>query len=122
MIYEKNRIYGQTKRLSFKELREIFEDPKLSFITTALLFGSRAVGSEHPKSDYDFALIFKKGDDYRWGAKAQAYRVLQELLDLDDCDIDIVDLNSVDSLIFDSIKEGYVILKGDENEVSRILR
>ena len=40
---------------------------------------------------------------------------------LDDCDIDIVDLNDMDKVIKDSIKEGFIILKGDEDEISRLL-
>jgi hypothetical protein len=42
-------------------------------------------------------------------------------LDLSDEDIDVVDLKSASELLKNSIKEGFVILKGDESEVLRLL-
>ncbi len=121
-IAEKNRVYGKTKEISLSILKELFSDKKASFISIALLFGSRADGSFHEKSDYDFALLMNKCGDEPWGVKAKAYSVLVELLGLDDCDIDIVDLDGIDDVIKDSIKEKYIILKGDKSEVSRLLR
>ena len=118
---EKNRIYGKTKELDIDELKEAFEDERASFISIALLFGSRAINKAHSRSDYDFALLMQKTGDEPWGVKAKAYHIVGALLGLDDCDIDIVDLANADKVIFDSIKEGYVVLKGDEDEVSRLL-
>ena len=118
---QKNRIYGKTKELDIVTLQKSFKDDRASFISVALLFGSRALGTHHSRSDYDFAFVMDKIGDEPWGVKAKAYCVVGDLLDLDDCDFDIVDLRGADKIIIDSIKEGYVLLKGDECEVSRLL-
>jgi len=60
--------------------------------------------------------------DAPWGVKAEAYTVLSDILKLDDCDFDVIDLQNADSVIKESIKEGYIVLKGEEDEVSRLLR
>ena len=121
MMNYKTRIYGTTKELSVDTMKAAFSDKKADFIKTALLFGSRALGRQHNKSDYDFALLMSEDTDAPWGVKSKAYIVLEELLQLDDCDIDIVDLNNMDNVVKDSIKEGFIILKGDEDEISRLL-
>ena len=121
MMNYKTRTYGTTKELSIDTMKVAFCDKKADFIKAALLFGSRALGRQHHKSDYDFALLMSEDTDAPWGVKSKAYIVLEELLKLDDCDIDIVDLNHMDGVIKDSIKEGFIILKGDEDEISRLL-
>ncbi len=121
MMNYKTRIYGTTKELSVDTMKAAFSDKKVDFIKIALLFGSRALGRQHNKSDYDFALLMSEDTDAPWGVKSKAYIVLEELLQLDDCDIDIVDLNNMDNVVKDSIKEGFIILKGDEDEISRLL-
>ncbi len=118
---QKNRIYGKTKELDIDTLQEAFNDERASFISVALLFGSRALKTHHSRSDYDFAFVMKKIGDEPWGVKAKAYHVVSDLLDLDDCDFDIVDLLGADEIIIDSIKDGYILLKGDKDEVSRLL-
>jgi len=102
-------------------LKNAFKDDKASFISVALLFGSRAGDDYHSRSDYDFALLMHKEGDEDWGIKAKAYNVVGEILGFDDCDFDIVDLNGADRVVIDSIKENYILLKGDLDEVSRLL-
>jgi len=121
MISGKNRIYGKTKLFTHEQLKELFQDKRFEFIIVALLFGSRAVGSYHDRSDYDFAFFMDKSYNTGWGIKAEAWVAVEEVLGLDDCDFDIVDLEKADEVIKHSIKEGYIILKGDKDEASRIL-
>ena len=118
---EKNRVYGKTKKIDIDTLKDAFCDDRASFISTALLFGSRADGSYHDRSDYDFAFLMEKTGDETWGVKAKAYNIVYEMLGLDDCDVDIVDLDDMDKVVKESIRECYILLKGDADEVSRIL-
>ncbi len=120
MLQDKNRIYGKTKKLDITTLKKLFHDNRLSFVKIALLFGSRSKKEEHLKSDYDFALLMDKKADEGWGVKAKAYSLISEILGLDECDFDIVDLEGASSTIIASIKESFIILKGNKNEVSRI--
>jgi len=120
ILQEKNRIYGKTKKVDITTLKKLFHDNRLSFIKVALLFGSRSKKEEHLKSDYDFALLMDKKADEGWGVKAKAYSLISEILGLDECDFDIVDLDGASSTIIASIKESFIILKGDKDEVSRI--
>ncbi|WOE70322.1 nucleotidyltransferase domain-containing protein [Hydrogenimonas thermophila] len=120
MFCEKNRIYGTTKKLDIDTLKKLFNDKRLSFVKVALLFGSRADGRENLKSDYDFALLMDKEADDGWGVKAKAYDLIGQIFDLDECDFDIVDLSCANSGIIESIKNSFIILKGSEDEVSRI--
>ena len=121
MINYKNRIYGITKEIDTQELEMLFQKPEAWFIEVALLFGSRVTGTAHSRSDYDFALFMNQSADEGWGLKAKAYTLLSDLLGLDDCDIDIVDLKMADKVILDSIKEGFIILKGNKDDISRLL-
>ena len=56
MSFYKNRIYFKTKEFSMEKLKEIFSHQKISYLTVVVLFGSRATGNFHQKSDYDFAI------------------------------------------------------------------
>lgn len=120
-MIEVKRIYGRTKELSVEELRKLFHDTRLEFIEVALLFGSRAKGKTHARSDYDFALLMRKDADMGWGSKARAYIVIQELTGLGDGDIDIVDLTHLSPAIKHTIKEAYIVLKGNEDAIARVL-
>ncbi len=55
--------------------------------------------------------------DAPWGVKAKAYNLIEKLLGLDACNIDIVDLKNADYVVKESIKEGYIILKGNKDAV-----
>jgi len=115
----KNRRYGQTKVLSRSELSQGFLS--LPYVRTAFLFGSRASGKTNPKSDYDFALDMEKLEGEHWGMQAKAWMDVCDLLGLKDYDVDIVDLASADASLKRSIAQKYILLKGDENDVSRLL-
>lgn len=122
ILQEKNRIYGKTKEIDTISLKKAFADERFDFVQLALLFGSRVTGKAHSKSDYDFAILTKENIDAPWGVKAKAYNVIEEVLGLcGECDFDVVDLKNANSVILDSIKEAYLILKGDESEFSRLL-
>ncbi len=121
LIDEKSRVYGRTKALSIDTLKNAFTSAEADFIEVALLFGSRALERQHPRSDYDFALLMNENSDAPWGVKAKAYNLIEDLLGLDSCDIDIVDLKNADPVVKESIKEGYVILKGNKDAISRLL-
>jgi len=113
-----HRVYGNVKEISIQELQNIFS--MLSYIDVALLFGSRASGNFTHKSDYDIAVLGQ--GDFTYGLQAQVWADLSQKLDLDMNDIDIVDLQKVDIVLKDSIKEHYIALKGDADEISRLLR
>lgn len=115
----KNRRYGQTKKLSSEELSRGFAS--LPYIKTVFLFGSRASGKTHSKSDYDFALEMEKLPDEIWGMQAKAWMDVCDVLGLKEYDIDVIDLASADSLLKHSVAENYILLKGDENDVPRLL-
>jgi len=115
----KSRRYGQTKNLSSEELIRAFVS--LPYIKTAFLFGSRASGKMHPKSDYDFALDMKKLPEETWGMQAKAWMDVCDVLGLREYDIDVVDLAYADALLKHSVAENYILLKGDENDVSKLL-
>jgi len=83
MINEKNRIYGKTKEISLDKLKELFNHKELNFIKIALLFGSRARGDYHNRSDYDFAILMDNSVDKSWGAKTTAYLMISKVLQLD---------------------------------------
>ncbi len=120
MINEKNRLYGKTKDIDQDTLKKLFHDKRLDFIQIALLFGSRTRESYHSRSDYDFALLMDESNE-PWGVKSKAYIEIGDVLGLDDCDFDIVDLKNANPTIKESIKESYILLKGDSNEVCKIL-
>ena len=120
-MIETKRIYGRTKELSVEELRELFQDSRLAFIEVALLFGSRAKGKTHPRSDYDFALLMKEDADVGWGSKARAYNAIEEVTGLGDGDIDIVDLAHLNRAIKHTIKEAYIVIKGSADAIARVL-
>lgn len=115
----KNRKYGVTKILSSEELRESFQS--LPYVKTAFLFGSRASGCSHTKSDYDFALEMEKLPDENWGMQAKAWMDVCDVLGVREYDIDVVDLAYADALLKHSVAENYILLKGDENDVLRLL-
>lgn len=115
----KNRRYGQTKNLSSEELSEGFAS--LPYIKTAFLFGSRASGKTHSKSDYDFAFEMEKLPDENWGMQAKAWMDVCDLFGLKEYDIDVIDLASADALLKHSVAQNYILLKGDESDIYRLL-
>jgi len=116
----KKRIFGKTKELAPLQLIELLKNKKLSYIKLILLFGSRAENKHHCQSDYDFAIFAEEDVKYPWGVIAQVWNDMGDILDLPDYDYDIVDLKYANSCIVGSIKENYILLKGDEDELQRL--
>jgi predicted nucleotidyltransferase len=115
----KNRQYGQTKNLTHDELS--CGMTSLEYVKTAFLFGSRASGKTHPRSDYDLALEMEKLPEERWGMQAKAWMDVCDVLGIKEYDVDIIDLSSADPYLKRAIAENYILLKGDKNDVSRLL-
>ena len=114
-----NRKYGRTQNLSFAELSRGFDS--LPYVKTAFLFGSRASGKTHARSDYDFALDMEKIPDQTWGMQAKAWMDLCNVLGLKEYDIDVIDLASADTFLKQSIEQDYILLKGNKSDISRLL-
>ena len=119
-MFIKNRTYGSTKHIDIDTLKKKFQDKKLSYIRLAVLFGSRANGTQNPQSDYDIAILADSKLKYDWGALSKAYNDIGDVLNIAEYDYDIVNLENADSLIKNSIRENYQILKGDDDEFQRI--
>ena len=120
MINYKERVYGKTKNISIKDLINLFQDKKFNYLSVILLFGSRAKGTASRQSDYDFAIA---GDSKNtpFGLQAKSWMDISITMDVSEYDIDVVDLSRADALMKSSIAEQYIILKGDKNEISRLL-
>lgn len=116
----KSRQYGVTKELSMQALRAHFQ--LLPYVKTAFLFGSRASGHAHSKSDYDFALEMEELCDEHWGMQAKAWMDVCDLLGLKEFDVDVVDLRFADSYLKCSIAQNYILIKGVENDIPRLLK
>jgi len=117
LIYKK-RVYGKTKQITVDELSKKINS--LEYIKIALLFGSRSRGDFTIQSDYDFAILTNKSYNTPWGNISQVWNDIGDILDLAEYDYDIVDLANANRAIIDSIKESYILLKGDEIELQRL--
>jgi len=115
----KMRKYGQVKSFSIEELSQKFTT--LSYVKTALLFGSRSNGKHNPKSDYDFALEMESTKEVSWGMQAKVWMDICDLLSLKEDDVDIVDLTHADPYVKKAILENNTLIKGVENDISRLL-
>ena len=113
------RKYGTTPSLSIEALRRGFE--MLSYVDAALLFGSRARGESKEKSDYDFALLMDTRSDEGWGMQSKAWMDLCRLFGLKEYDLDVVDLTAADDLMRQEIAESYILLKGRNDDIRRLL-
>ncbi|MEA3521915.1 MAG: nucleotidyltransferase domain-containing protein [Campylobacterota bacterium] len=116
----KKRKYGQVRPLSIEELSKTFDS--LSYIKTAFLFGSRSQGTQTSKSDYDFALELIPVNGAKWGMQAKAWMDICDLLTLKEYDVDIVDLSLADPHLKKEILDNYTLIKGNQNDISRLLR
>jgi predicted nucleotidyltransferase len=83
-----------------------------------LLFGSRAKGKATNFSDYDFAISGDFKDSFEF---AKSWTDIANLLNLSDKDIDVINLKNASQALKNSIKEGFIILKGNESEILRLL-
>lgn len=119
---EFRRTYGAVRDISPGELKKAFA--AIDWIGVAVLFGSRASAEKVPlnsRSDYDFAVSMDKSAPAAWGHLAQARLAIGQALQLADCDFDLVDLQIAPAAIKMSIKAGYLLLKGSENELRTLL-
>ncbi len=116
----KKRVYGKTKEYTVEQLKELFSQDRLDYISFALLFGSRVESKYHTQSDYDFAIYPKDIKYDSWGIDAKLYNDIGDVLDLPEYDYDIINLKTVKSNILNSIKGKYIMLKGEDNEFQRL--
>ena len=112
------RVYGKTKLIDIQTLKRGFE--AIDFVKTALLFGSRVQGDWHCRSDYDFAVLLDECREFSFGVKAEAFNKIEEVFGLREYDFDLVDLAHANEYIVASIRDDYVLLKGEESEVQRV--
>ena len=115
----KSRRYGIAKELSTEQLRTSFQS--LPYVKTAFLFGSRASGNAHAKSDYDFALEMEELANEHWGMQARAWMDVCKLFGLKEYDVDVVDLRHADSYLKHAIAKNHILLKGDSDDIPRLL-
>ena len=113
------RVIGRTNQLSWEELVSIFHDQKK--VKAAVLFGSRAGNSAGPQSDYDIAVWLDCPIGGLEDPFYTLYADLPVLMNIQECDLDLVDLRKADAFLKRSIKDSYRIIKGNEDEISRIL-
>ena len=122
MLNEKHRFYGKTKILEVEELKDFFNSVVFDYVKIVLLFGSRANKTQHARSDYDFAVLVRDDAvDDGWGVYSKVWSDIGEKLGLDEVDYDVIDLSKASVEMFSSIKKSYIVLKGDKNDISRIL-
>ncbi|MDM8565363.1 nucleotidyltransferase domain-containing protein [Candidatus Halobeggiatoa sp. HSG11] len=99
--------------MSYSKSLKLFFAQK-SYITFALLFGSRANGMVNPQSDWDFAIWFHNSSiNERFIQKEQLRQKLAQLLKTDK--IDIVDLRSASLSLMSSVVAEHIVLKGDDS-------
>jgi predicted nucleotidyltransferase len=109
-------IVTPTKNLSIPELKRAFM--ALDEIRLAVLFGSRATGSAHPFSDYDFGVVIESEDPWTFG---RLWIEIADRLGIGDEQLDLVDLKRALKGLKKAIAGGYIVLKGREDELLRIL-
>lgn len=122
MLNEKHRVYGKTKILNTEELKKIFSSELFDYVKVVLLFGSRAVGNFHDRSDYDFAVLADETKDDSWGVISKVWADVGSALHLEEIDYDVIDLTTATPQMKSSICKGYEILKGNSDDISRIFR
>ena len=114
-----HRVYGNVKDIDVHHLRKLFG--KIDYVSSVLLFGSRASGTNTKKSDYAFA-VFGKNKQFKFGLRAELFADISQRTKIDMQDIDIIDIQRADEFVLRNIKENYIILKGSKDEVARLLR
>ncbi len=122
MLNEKHRFYGKTKQFDREALTKLFNASMFDYVRVVVLFGSRAIGEQHDRSDYDFAVLV--GDDAvddGWGVYSKVWADIGKEFGLDEVDYDVIDLSKATPEMLSSIKKGYIVLKGDKDDISRIL-
>ena len=120
MLNDKQRYYGKTKVLNLEDLKNTFTSKKFDYLSIVLLFGSRVLGTYHDRSDYDFAICYEKEESVGWGMLSKVWVDVGEAFKLDEVDYDVIDLSSLTSEMKQSIINGYIVLKGSEDDISRV--
>ncbi|MEI7613950.1 MAG: nucleotidyltransferase domain-containing protein [Betaproteobacteria bacterium] len=95
------------------DLKRVFSsNPDLVF---AVLVGSRADGSAHANSDWDFAVLWKASMD--WMTRVAAHESLRRevalALNVTEACIDLIDLSRASLTMRANVAENGVILKGE---------
>lgn len=121
MLNEKHRFYGKTKLIELEKFKNIFNSQKFEYVDAILLFGSRAIGTFHERSDYDFAVLLKRDKVNAWGEMSRIWVDIGHNFKLDEVDYDIIDLSTATQEMKNSINNGYIILKGNQDDISRVL-
>ena len=122
MVNDTRRIYGTVRDIPVEELVEAFGC--LDQIRGAVLFGSRAcqkAPASGSRSDYDFGVVLDKTVPCDWGHLASARVAIGQKLQLPDIDFDVVDLEIASTELKKSIREKFMMLKGDRNVILRLL-
>ncbi len=114
-----SRSIGRTNEIPFVKIKEIFVN--LPAVRLAVLFGSRALGESSPQSDYDIAVLMEHPQSGLENPFFTLYANLPVLMNIQECDLDLVDLRKADNTLKQSIHKSYLILKGNKDEISRLL-
>jgi len=117
----RDKKYLPTKSYNIDELISLLEDKRLENVSVIVLFGSRARGDISTRSDYDFGVVYSDIDS-SWGAMAEIYNYFFDILDLQEYQLDIVDIINANREIKESIRENFILLKGERDELFKLLR
>ena len=116
----RDKRYLPTKNYTPDELIDILQDERLGYITIVVLFGSRVRGDISARSDYDFGVVYRDIES-SWGVMAEIYNDFLDILKLQEYQLDIVDIARANHEIKESIKESYILLKGDRDGLFKLL-
>jgi len=101
--------------MAFEQLKSMLENvPDLEL---AILIGSRAAGADHPDSDWDIAIQWKREMDFvrQLAATEELRHLLAAGLNVLDQDIDLIDLPTARLAMRAVVTEEGVPLKGGES-------
>jgi predicted nucleotidyltransferase len=107
--------------VSFEALRECFRHKELDGVIYVVLFGSRARGTMHPRSDYDLAYVADASLNRGWGVAAELWRRVTECCGLPETDLDLVDLEQASPVLLDDIAEAFIMIKGERSGFLELL-
>jgi len=122
MLNDKSRFYGKTRKIDSIEFQKVFNSSDFDYLDVVLLFGSRAIGDFHERSDYDFAVLVNTNSKDEWGLLSKVWNDIGCIFSLSEIDYDVIDLENLTDEMKDSINRGYEIIKGKEDDISRILK
>ena len=89
---------------------------KIPYLKMLVLFGSRARGDNHPKSDWDFAVLYDETQRPHRNY-LEIYQVIANLFAIPNDKIDIVDLDRCSHLIaFYIAKEGILLYEREQGK------